>query len=79
MREEKPYKNMPEASEGELKGLKEAYMGIRCPNCGDMITDKTLKAASQMEFSYDPEPHYSWVEVHQCNSCETRFKLKNGT
>jgi len=53
--------------------------GYSCPNCGTICSGKTLLDRGEVEFDYEPDPHYSWTETHQCNVCETIYIIKNGT
>lgn len=55
---------------------------IHCPGCG-VICESTgapsMVWRSEPEFIIEPDPHYSWDEIHQCTHCETLFILQNGT
>lgn len=53
--------------------------GYSCPNCGAICSDKTLISKSEIDFLCDPDPHYAWDEIHQCQECDTTYLLHNGT
>mgnify|MGYP001378501293 CR=1 FL=1 len=57
----------------------ESTTGYSCPNCGAICSDKTLISRTEAEFEELPDPHYSWVETHKCQKCETLYLLHNGT
>ena len=55
-----------------------------CPNCGTHSNLENTEPTSfldkdETEFSYEPEPHYSWDELHKCLHCGTIYIIKNGT
>lgn len=60
--------------------------GYSCPNCGAICsTSKAVGPGSSFisstkpEFKMLPDPHYDWVETHQCLKCDTIYTLDNGT
>ena len=57
----------------------ESLTGYSCPNCGCISSDKSLKHKSETEFDYFPDPHYKWIEIHECVKCDTIYSILNGT
>ena len=67
----------------ELKAIldKAPYSdNYHCPNCGAMseIT-QTMVYMTESIFNHEPDPHYSWEELHKCSQCESYYKYNNGT
>lgn len=50
----------------------------RCPNCKEPSSDEPL-AHTESKFLEEPDPHYSWIEIHQCQKCETIYQFRNST
>lgn len=50
----------------------------KCPNCGVLSGFETI-GRTEPEFQTEPDPHYSWIEVHQCTKCETIYQFRNST
>ena len=64
-----------------MSDILESKTGYSCPNCGCICSEKSLKSKTEPEFLYYPDvdPHYSWIEIHECVKCETIYKIHNGT
>lgn len=56
-----------------------SFTGYSCPNCGAVSSEHTLVSRTDPDFSYEPDPHYSWTETHSCKQCRTLYSLENGT
>ncbi len=50
-----------------------------CPNCGHENYHWTFLYMTPVQFFDEPDPHYEWMEVHECDSCETIYTVKNGS
>lgn len=50
-----------------------------CPNCGSMISDKTLISRSDIGFEDEDQGTYSWTETHRCTKCYSFYLINNGT
>ena len=50
-----------------------------CPNCGSHVASNIPLQKTEPMFSLEPDPHYEWQELHKCGSCETLFRITNGT
>lgn len=53
--------------------------GYSCPNCGAICSEYSLQTVGEPEWFEEPDPHYSWTEIHICQTCETEYTLINGT
>ena len=73
------YKDNPFNGEYQGEKVVDSESGYSCPNCGGMISDKTLVERSEPEFVSREEPAYIWYELHKCERCETYYSLQNGT
>ena len=50
-----------------------------CPICGEIATNDSLISSSEITFNISPDPHYSWVETHNCKACNITYTIKNNT
>jgi hypothetical protein len=50
-----------------------------CPNCGHNNFDWKFLYMTPVKFVEEPDPHYEWMEVHECDLCETVYHIKNGS
>lgn len=51
----------------------------KCPNCGSWTSEGSHMVSTPSEFQHEPDPHYSWIEVHRCKKCETIYQFRNST
>lgn len=65
----------------------ESLTGCTCPKCNRYAEFNyenkegkgSFKYQTKPEFSYFPDPHYRWKEIHHCPNCRTTYILHNGT
>jgi len=50
-----------------------------CPNCEAISSDSTVIMNLDFIFKTEPDPHYSWDEVHKCNKCGIFYIINNAT
>mgnify|MGYP003441964836 CR=1 FL=1 len=58
-----------------------------CPNCGKHCSSSygeigeptSFVKSFPSEFKEEPDPHFSWEELHKCLACETEYLLVNRT
>lgn len=54
--------------------------GYSCPMCGAAHdAQHSMISMTTPQFKTQPDPHYSWTEIHKCVKCESKYKLKNAT
>lgn len=57
---------------------KKSAASCSCPNCGALVSHKTLISRDNMEPGAEPG-NYTWTEKHRCQQCETEYTIDNGT
>jgi hypothetical protein len=62
-----------------MEDIPKAIDSVYCPQCGMMISEKTLQFRGDMEYVEGPEFGMEWEETHLCLRCETVFIVKNST
>jgi len=51
----------------------------KCPNCGKHGEIEDVIFMTESVFNHEPDPHYTWTEIHKCPECSVIYKYTNGT